>query len=190
MTRATNSIDVNVPVRVAYNQWTQFESFPKFMGGVERVRQIDDRRLHWVASVAGKRQEWDAEITEQLPDQKIAWRSLTGDVNAGVVTFNRVDGATTTILLTLEYEPQGVVESAGAGRSRITPSLARSRLVRVLAPSSGREGHFCARESPFFAAFQGSESHREDERVTRSYAEGTGGPRSFLPILPIFAMAG
>jgi uncharacterized membrane protein len=114
MTRATNSIDVNVPVRVAYNQWTQFESFPKFMEGVERVRQIDDRRLHWVASVAGKRQEWDAEITEQLPDQKIAWRSLTGDVNAGVVTFNRVDGATTTILLTLEYEPQGVVESAGA----------------------------------------------------------------------------
>jgi uncharacterized membrane protein len=114
MTRTTNSIDVNVPVRTAYNQWTQFESFPRFMEGVESVQQLGDKRLHWKAKVGGKTQEWDAEITEQLPDQKIAWRSLSGDTNAGVVTFNHKDDATTTILLTLDYEPQGVVESAGA----------------------------------------------------------------------------
>lgn len=114
MATAQNSIRVNVPVRTAYNQWTQFESFPQFMEGVEEVRQIDDKRLHWRAKVAGKQQEWDAEITEQLPDQKVAWRSLDGAPNAGVVTFNHVDDNTTLIMLQLDYEPQGLVEKTGS----------------------------------------------------------------------------
>lgn len=114
MATAQNSIRVNVPVQTAYNQWTQFETFPMFMEGVEEVHQLDDRRLHWRAKVAGKQQEWDAEITEQLPDQKIAWRSISGDLNAGVVTFNYVDDTTTLIMLQLDYEPQGLVEKAGS----------------------------------------------------------------------------
>src|SRR3712207_8701647 len=89
MSSIEESIEVGVPVRAAYNQWTQFEEFPKFMEGVEEVRQLDDRRLHWRTSVAGREQEFDAEITEQTPDQRIAWRSTTGEQHAGVVTFHR-----------------------------------------------------------------------------------------------------
>lgn len=114
MATAQSSIRVQVPVQMAYNQWTQFESFPQFMEGVEEVRQLGDKRLHWRAKVAGKQQEWVAEITEQLPDQKIAWRSIGGDSNAGVVTFNYVDDNTTLIMLQLDYEPQGVLEKAGS----------------------------------------------------------------------------
>ncbi len=114
MAKAEHSVDVHAPLREVYNQWTQFELFPQFMGGVEQVTQLDNKRLHWRASVGGKQQEWDAEITEQLPDQRIAWRSLSGDANAGVVTFHHIDPTTTRVMLQLEYEPQGVVESAGA----------------------------------------------------------------------------
>lgn len=108
------SIDVNVPVSTAYNQWTQFESFPQFMEGVESVKQLTDKRLHWKAKIGGKLQEWDAEITEQIPDQKVAWRSISGAPNGGVVTFNYLDPNKTRVLLALDYEPQGAVESAGA----------------------------------------------------------------------------
>jgi uncharacterized membrane protein len=87
------SIEVNVPVHTAYNQWTQFEDFPKFMDGVEEVRQLDDTHLHWRAKVFGKEEEWDAEITEQIPDKRIAWRSISGIPNAGVVTFQNADHA-------------------------------------------------------------------------------------------------
>ncbi len=114
MAKAEHSIDVNAPVRAVYNQWTQFERFPQFMDGVEQVTQLDNKRLHWKARIAGKTQEWDAEITEQLPDQRIAWRSITGDMNAGVVTFHHLSDTTTRIMLQLEYAPEGVVETAGA----------------------------------------------------------------------------
>jgi len=107
------SIDVNVPVRTAYNQWTQFESFPQFMDGVLEVRQLDDRRLHWRARVGGKEQEWDAVITEQTPDQVIAWRSTSGTENAGRVSFIPLDAARTRVTVRLDYDPQGVAESAG-----------------------------------------------------------------------------
>ena len=91
MSTTTASIDVvNQPIDIVYNQWTQFEEFPKFMEGVEQVRQLDDRHLHWVAEIAGKREEWDAEILEQVPDQRIAWRSTSGARNAGVVSFQPV----------------------------------------------------------------------------------------------------
>jgi carbon monoxide dehydrogenase subunit G len=111
--RIEKSIDVNVPVREAYNQWTQFESFPQFMEGVESVRQQGDTNLHWIATIAGKRQEWDARITEQTPDQRIAWTSTTGDRNAGSVDFHRIDDATTRITLTMDVEPSGAMESVG-----------------------------------------------------------------------------
>src|SRR5262249_42967742 len=88
------SIEVEVPVHIAYNQWTQFEDFPKFMQGVEQVLQIDNKRLHWVANIGGKRKEWDAEIFEQVPDQRISWRSTSGARNYGTVTFSPTNGHT------------------------------------------------------------------------------------------------
>lgn len=113
MAKIEKSIDVNVPVREAYNQWTQFESFPQFMDGVESVQQQGDTTLHWVAKVAGKRQEWDAKITEQTPDQRIAWTSTTGDRNAGAVDFHRIDDNHTRITLTMDVEPSGAIEAVG-----------------------------------------------------------------------------
>ena len=113
MATIERSIDVAVPVRTAYNQWTQFEEFPRFMEGVERVQQVDDTHLHWVANVAGKRKEWNARITEQLPDERVAWTSESGARNAGVVTFHKLAPGTTRIMLQLEYEPDDVVETVG-----------------------------------------------------------------------------
>jgi len=109
----TASIEVNVPVSTAYNQFTQFEDFPQFMDSVHEVRQLDDTHLHWRASVAGKEEEWDAEITEQIPDKRIAWRSITGVHNAGVVTFHKINENTTRIMLQMDYEPQSIDEQIG-----------------------------------------------------------------------------
>jgi len=108
-----HSIDVSVPVRTAYNQWTQFEEFPRFMEGVQQVTQLDDTHLHWQATVGGKDKEWDAMITEQVPDQRIAWTNTTGARNAGVVTFHRLAEDETRIMLQIDYEPEGVIENVG-----------------------------------------------------------------------------
>ena len=113
MAKIEQSIDVHVPVDTAYNQWTQFETFPEFMEGVVEVRQLDDTHLHWKARVGGRDQEWDAEITEQRPDERIAWRSTQGAQHGGVVTFHRVDDSTTRVMLQLETEPQTAVEKIG-----------------------------------------------------------------------------
>lgn len=113
MGQIERSIDLDVPVRTAYNQWTQFEEFPKFMEGVEFVGQLDDRHLQWRAEIGGKTIEWDAEIVDQIPDKRVAWRSTSGARNAGVVTFHRLGDQKCRIMLQLEYEPQGVVETAG-----------------------------------------------------------------------------
>ena len=107
------SIEINVPVKTAYNQWTQFEEFPRFMEGVEQVRQIDDKHLHWKASIGGKQKEWDAVITEQIPDQRIAWMSQGGTKNGGMVTFSPVSENKSKLNLRLEYEPEGTVEKTG-----------------------------------------------------------------------------
>jgi hypothetical protein len=112
-TKVERSIQVDVPVTTAYNQWTQFEDFPYFMGGVKEVRQLDDRRLHWVAEIAGVRREWEASILEQVPDQKIAWAATAGATNAGAVRFEPAGASSTIVSLTLEYEPEGVVEQVG-----------------------------------------------------------------------------
>jgi len=113
MSNIEQSVDVNVPVRTAYNQWTQFEEFPRFMEGVEEVRQLNDKRLHWRANVGGKEKEWDAVITEQIPDQRIAWKNTNGVKNAGVVTFHHISDKTTRVMLQLEYDPEGIIENIG-----------------------------------------------------------------------------
>jgi uncharacterized membrane protein len=107
------SIEIDVPVRTAYDQWTQFEEFPQFMEGVEAVRQIDDVNLHWVAEIAGQRREWDARITEQHPDERVAWTSTSGQKHAGVVTFHRLAEDRTKIMLQIDHEPEGFVDKAG-----------------------------------------------------------------------------
>jgi len=113
MSTIEQSIDVNVPVRTAYNQWTQFEEFPRFMEGVKEVRQLDDKHLHWRAKIGGIEKEWDAEIAEQIPDKRIAWKNTSGPTNAGVVTFHRLNDNQTRIMLQVEYDPEGIVENVG-----------------------------------------------------------------------------
>ena len=113
MARVEHNIEVDVPVGTAYNQWTQFEEFPRFMEGVKEVRQLDDRRLVWRAVVGGKEKTWEAEISEQIPDARVAWHSIGGARNAGVVTFHRLADDRTRVMLQLEYDPEGVVENVG-----------------------------------------------------------------------------
>jgi len=113
MSTIEESIEVQVPVRTAYNQWTQFEEFPRFMEGVEEVRQVDDTHLHWKADIAGQDREWDAEITEQHPDERVAWKSTGGAQHAGVVTFHRIGDEQSRVMLQLDVEPEGVTEQVG-----------------------------------------------------------------------------
>ena len=114
MASIEESIDVAVPVETAYNQWTQFEQFPSFMEGIEAVQQLDDTRLHWVAEIGGKREEWDTSITEQHPDHRVAWAATSGKGNAGVVTFHRLDEAQTRVMVQVDWEPEGATEQIGA----------------------------------------------------------------------------
>jgi uncharacterized membrane protein len=113
MARVEKSLDVDRPLRMVYDQWTQFEEFPRFMEGVEEVVQLDDKTLHWKARLGGRTEEWDAEIVQQIPDQSIAWRHTRGAVNSGVVTFTPLDAERCRVSLALEYDPKGLVEKAG-----------------------------------------------------------------------------
>ncbi len=113
MSQVREQIDVDVPVRVAYNQWTQFESFPEFMDGIKQVHQIDDKHLHWVADIAGKHEEWDAEITHQEPDKQIAWSSTSGARNAGAVKFQSLGPDRTQVQLEMMTQPQSPTEKVG-----------------------------------------------------------------------------
>jgi uncharacterized membrane protein len=107
------SIELNLPVSIVYDQWTQFEDFPKFMEGVKEVRQLDDKRLYWRANIGGKEKEWTAEITEQEPDTKIRWKSTSGARNDGLVTFDKLTDNQTKVSLSIAYDPEGPVENAG-----------------------------------------------------------------------------
>ncbi|MGH7181789.1 MAG: SRPBCC family protein [Nitrospiraceae bacterium] len=134
------SIDVNVPVRTAYNQWTQFENFPLFMEGVKEVHQLDDRHLHWKAKIAGKEKEWDAEITEQTPDCRIAWRSQAGAIIGGVVSFQRLSDARSKVLLQLTYDPEGIVEHLGDAFGMVSSHVQRDlKRFKVFIEQRGRE---------------------------------------------------
>lgn len=110
----SSDVDVHVPVSTAYNQWTQFESFPQFLSGVDEVVQVDDSHTHWKVSIAGVTREFDAEITEQIPDTRISWTSTGGEAHAGAVTFSRVADDQTRVSVRLDWEPQGVAEKVGS----------------------------------------------------------------------------
>src|SRR5437764_100010 len=114
MATITESIDVGVDVSTAYNQWTQFESFPKFMDGVEQIKQTDDTHLHWKTKVGGVTREFDAEITEQHPDERVAWKSTDGTTHAGVITFHKLNDQTSRVTAQIDWQPEGFVEKAGA----------------------------------------------------------------------------
>jgi uncharacterized membrane protein len=114
MSTVEQSIDVDVPVRVAYDQWTQFESFPEFMSGVDEVRQVDDTHLHWKATVSGHEVAWDAVITEQIPDERVAWKATDGKANAGVVTFHRLSDQSSRVMVQIEHESDGLMEKVGS----------------------------------------------------------------------------
>ena len=140
MSTIEESIEVQVPVRTAYNQWTQFEEFPQFMEGVEEVRQLDDTHLHWKADIGGQEREWDAEITEQHPDERVAWRSTEGAQHAGVVTFHRIGDEQARVMLQLDVEPEGISEQVGDKlgfvKRRVKGDLKR---FKDLIESRGRE---------------------------------------------------
>ena len=114
MGNTTESVDVEAPITAVYNQWTQFESFPEFMDGVDEVRQLDATHTHWVTSIAGVTREFDATITEQHPEERVAWKSTDGTTHAGVVTFHKLDEDRTRVTVQLDWEPEGALEKAGS----------------------------------------------------------------------------
>ncbi|AMM22267.1 cyclase [Frondihabitans sp. PAMC 28766] len=114
MTSVKSEEDVSVPISVVYDQWTQFESFPQFMDSIQKITQTDDTHSHWVVRIAGVEREFDTVITEQIPDERIAWKSVEGDAHSGVVTFHRLGDAATRIVVQLEWKPEGFVEHLGA----------------------------------------------------------------------------
>jgi uncharacterized membrane protein len=140
MQHVEKQIEVDAPISTVYNQWTQFEEFPRFMEGVESVSQLDDKRLHWRAKVAGKPVEWDAEIFEQIPDRRIAWRSMSGAMNSGMVNFEPLDANRTRVSLRLNFEPEGAMESLasalGVVSARVSGDLQR---FKDFIESRGRE---------------------------------------------------
>jgi uncharacterized membrane protein len=153
MSTVEESIDIDVPISTAYNQWTQFEEFPSFMEGVEEVTQEDEKHLHWVAEIAGVHREWRAEITEQHPDERIAWTSTTGTKNAGVVTFHRLDEDSTRVMLQLDIEPDDVVEKIGDAlgfvRRRASGDLKRFKeMIESRVTESGEWRGDIARPNP------------------------------------------
>ncbi|HEV2754037.1 MAG TPA: SRPBCC family protein [Solirubrobacteraceae bacterium] len=142
MAKVEESIEVDVPVRTAYDQWTQFQEFPQFMEGVEEVRQLDDTHLHWRTKVAGREKSFRAKVTEQIPDERIAWASEEGARQAGVVTFHRLDDRRTRIMLQLEAEPEGIAEKAGDALGLLARRVAKDlenfkRLIESRGQESG-----------------------------------------------------
>lgn len=132
MSSVTESVDVKVPVRTAYNQWTQFEEFPRFMSGVEEIKQVTETMTHWRVKMAGVSREFDARITEQIPDARVAWHSVEGPEHAGVVTFHRVDEDTTRVTTQMEIDPNGFVENV-ADKTGLLQRHAKEDLERFKA---------------------------------------------------------
>ena len=142
MASIQESIDVQVPVSTAYNQWTQFEEFPRFMEGVKSVTQLDDTHLRWVAEAGGQEHEWTAEISEQRPDERVAWKAIQGHGNSGVVTFHRLGEAESRITVQMEHETEGMMEALGsalgADSRRVQGDLERFKdLIEGLGVESG-----------------------------------------------------
>jgi len=125
MEHVEKSIEVDAPVSTVYNQWTQFEDFPRFMEGVEYVKQLDDKRLHWRADIGGKIVEWDAEIFEQIPDRRVAWRSVTGELNSGMVNFEPLGPNRTRVSVRINYKPEGAMEKIGSALGVVSQRVHR-----------------------------------------------------------------
>lgn len=113
MATIETSVDVDAPVPVVYERWTRFEDFPRFMEGVEEVRRVDERTLHWIAEIGGQRREWQARITEEIPDQRIAWTSTSGEKNGGAVSFQRLEDVRTRVTVQMEYDPEDLIGKVG-----------------------------------------------------------------------------
>ena len=142
MSPIEESIDIQRPLRTVYDQWTQFTEFPQFMEGVTEVRQLDDTHLHWIAEFGGHRHEWDAVVTEQKPDQRVAWRNTDGTDNAGVVTFHRLGENETRVMVQMDFVPEGIIEklgtAIGAPDRRVKGDLARFKeLIEARESQSG-----------------------------------------------------
>jgi uncharacterized membrane protein len=137
MEKIEKSIDVECPISTVYNQWTQFEDFPRFMKGVKRVTQLDDKRLHWEAEIAGKDKEWDARITDQVPEHRISWESEGGEYTSGAVNFTAVDPNCTRVNLQLTYDPEGFVEKTGDALGVVS---VESKAISNASKSSSRTG--------------------------------------------------
>jgi uncharacterized membrane protein len=167
-----HSIVVHVPVGTAYNQWTQFESFPAFMQGVEEVRQVDDTHLHWRATIGGKTLEWNAEIVQQVPDQLVAWRSTTGTPNRGEVHFVSQGPTQTLVRLVIEYTPEGTLEALGAAMGSVNRRI-KSDLERFK-EFIERQGAETGRWRGTVVA--GEVTHEPAERFTRAGQETDGNP--------------
>ena len=154
MASVEKTIEVHAPVRAVYNQWTQFEEFPRFMEGVEQVTQKGDKNLHWRAKVGGKTEEWDAEISEQVPDKRVAWRSTSGSENSGVVTFHFLKDDETRVSLQLSYDPEGMVETVGDKLGFMSR--------RVEGDLERFKGFIEARDGEATGAWRGEIKHRSD----------------------------
>ncbi len=182
-TKVDQSVVVSVPVRTAYNQWTQFEEFPHFMGGISEVRQLDDVTLHWVAEIGGVRREWTARILEQEPDRKVAWAATEGATNAGAVYFSPAGPGQTTVRLELEYEPEGVVESvadrAGLVGRRVEADLDR---FKSFIEDAGYAGGAWRGTVPGAAGTPGV--------VTAGASRGDGGRAGLSPRALVFGAVG
>jgi uncharacterized membrane protein len=137
MSSVTESVDVNVPIHTAYNQWTQFADFPHFMQGVEEVRQVTETMTHWRVNVAGATREFDAQITEQIPDERVAWRSVEGPDHAGVVTFHRIDAGATRVTTQMEIAPEGLAENV-ADKTGLLKHRTKADLTNFKAFIEGR----------------------------------------------------
>ena len=178
-TQVDKAIEVAVPVRTAYNQWTQFEEFPQFMGGVHEVRQLGDRQLHWVAEIAGVRREWDAEIIEQVPDEKVAWAATEGATNAGAVFFSALGPGRTSVRLHLEYAPEGVVERVG-DKLNIVEKQAESDL-RSSSPTSRAEVWRAAPGAGRWTATSALRTSKRPRRPGATAARPASHRRQWLP---------
>jgi HSP20 family molecular chaperone IbpA/uncharacterized membrane protein len=173
MSTIEKSVEVNAPVSTVYNQWTQFESFPRFMEGVTHVRQLNDKRLHWRAEIGGVDREWDSEIVQQLPDQQIAWRSVSGPRNSGVVAFQPLGSDRTRITLRMEYDPEGLVENVGnflgVAERRVQGDLERfKKFIEARGQETGQ----------WRGEIHGGEVHRPQEtsRTSSETPQQSGGP--------------
>jgi uncharacterized membrane protein len=166
MSTIEKSIDVHVPVRAVYNQWTQFEEFPRFMDGVRIVKQKDDKHLRWVANVSGTEEEWEAEISEQIPDKRVAWRSVDGAHNAGVVTFHYIDPNTTRVNLQMDYDPEGFSENVGDKLGFVT---------RRVMGDLERFKHFIEERGRATGGWRGEVVHPSDQEQPRGQVRPPGG---------------